>query len=130
MILRAPAFALIAALSAFSVAASAQSAPPQDSEHEASRKYPMTAADFQKLVGERIEQHRARMESHISSKQLPADKAEELRARFKAAVAQVNAKVDEVCADGTVTLAEAQEVHELARSLLHHHHASGGRAQH
>ena len=37
------------------------------------------------------------------------------------AVAQITAKVDEVCADGTVTKDEAEAVHELSRSLLHHH---------
>jgi hypothetical protein len=88
------------------------------------KKFPMAAADFRQHVSARIDQARARMEQHIASQQLPQDQADALRARFNAGVAQGSAKVDEVCADGTVTRDEARSVHELAKSLWHHRHDS------
>jgi hypothetical protein len=45
-----------------------------------------------------------------------------LRLRFDAAVPRINANVDEVCSDGTVTKEEAEAVRKLSRSLLPHHH--------
>jgi hypothetical protein len=117
-----PALALAAGLCALPVAAYARPSAPAGLHDEAEPKFPMTAAEFRDRVGRRIEQARAKMEEHITEKQLPADKADEHRARFRAAIAQLTAKVDEVCADGTVTKEEAEAVHALAKSLLHHRH--------
>jgi hypothetical protein len=117
-----PALALAAGLCALPVAAHAQPPSPAGLHDEAEPKFPMTAAEFRERVSRRIEQARAKMEEHIAEKQLPADRADEHRARFRAAVAQISTKVDEVCADGTVTREEAEAVHELAKSLLHRHH--------
>jgi hypothetical protein len=103
------------------VPAAAYSQPPAlaGMQDERDAKFPMTAAEYREHVSRHLEKARARMEEHIG--QLPADQAEARRAHFKAAVAQINAKVDEVCADGTVTKDEADAVRELSRSLLHHH---------
>jgi hypothetical protein len=116
------ALALVAAASALPLAAHAQPPAPADLHDEAEPKFPMPAAEFRDRVSRHIEEARLRMEQHIADKQLPADRADEHRARFRAAVAQIQVKVDEVCADGKVTQEEAEAVHELARSLLHHHH--------
>ncbi len=80
----------------------------------------MAAAEFRDHVTKRLEKARAHVEEFIVSKQIPREKADEIRAHFDAAVAQIGSKVDEVCADGTVTKEEAEAVHELVRSLLHH----------
>jgi hypothetical protein len=101
--------------------ASAQSGVTDDRD----AKFPMTAAEYRERMTRHIEKARARMEEHITAGQLPQDKADEIRARFRDAVVKINAKVDEVCADGTVTKDEADAVHELSRSLLHHHHEEG-----
>jgi hypothetical protein len=79
--------------------------------------YPMAAADFKKKVEQRTTKARARMEKHITDKKVPEDKAKEARAKFDAAVAKINQKVEEVCSDGTVTKDEAKAVHDLAKSL-------------
>ena len=95
---------------------------PSDVQQEGDQKFPMAAAEFRQHVTDRVAKARVKMEEHIASKQLPQDKADAHRARFQIAVDQITAKVDEVCADGTVTKEEALAVRELARSLLHHHH--------
>jgi hypothetical protein len=110
---------LLAAAPAATAVAGTQPSAPAAMQEDRDARFPMTAAEFREHVSRHIEKARARMEEHIA--QLPADQAEARRANFKAAVAQITAKVDEVCADGTVTKDEAEAVHELSRSLLHHH---------
>src|SRR5689334_6030585 len=53
--------------------------------------FPMPAAQFQQRVDARTAKMREHMEKRAS--QLPADQAKELRAKFEAKVAQVNAEV-------------------------------------
>ena len=115
-------FVLAAALSAFAVPALAEPAHPAESARKegAEKKFPMPAAEFRAHVATRQEKARARMEEHAA--RLPKDQADEARARFAAALTEINAKVDAVCADGTVTKEEAHEVKALTKSLLHHHH--------
>jgi hypothetical protein len=121
------ALGLGAILSALPLAAHAQppARAPAGVTDDREPKFPMTAADYRERMSRHIEKARARMEEHITARQLPQDKADEIRARFRGAVAKINAKVNEVCADGTVTKEEADAVHELSRSLLHHHHEEG-----
>jgi hypothetical protein len=119
------ALAAVAALSALAVAAYAQPPVPTALHEESEAKFPMTAGEYRGRVNRRVEEFRLRMEERMADKQLPADQREEHRARFRSGVAQLNTKVDEVCADGTVTKEEALAVHELAKSLLHYHHPQG-----
>jgi nicotinamide mononucleotide adenylyltransferase len=114
----ASALALVTLAAAATAVASTQPSAPAAMQEDRDAKFPMTAAEFREHVSRHIEKARARMEEHVA--QLPADQAEARRAHFKAAVAQITTKVDEVCADGTVTKDEAEAVHELSRSLLHH----------
>jgi hypothetical protein len=114
------------ALSVPSATAYAWSSAHPEVGEEGNRKFPMTAADFRQHVNARLEKARARIEERITTEHLPQDQADGLRAQFKASVAQINTKVDQVCADGTVTKEEAEEVHELVRSLLHGGHDRRG----
>ena len=118
---RISALFLAAALLAAPVSAFAETSAPTPVHEEAAKKYPMTAAEFRKHVAAREEKARDRMEAHIKRKELAKDKADEVRAKFNAALAKIDAKVEEVCADGSVTKDEAEEVRALTKSLLHHH---------
>ncbi len=79
------------------------------------KQFPMAGATFQQKASERAGKAQQRLEKHLSEKQVPADKAGEIRAKFAAQQAKVQAKVTEVVADGTVTLDEAKSVMAVAR---------------
>jgi hypothetical protein len=87
------------------------------------KHFPMPAAEFQAKVNARQTKGRARMEEKAAK--LPADQAKELRARFDANIAKVNAEVAKAVADGTVTKEEAQAVR--AASPHHGKHARHGK---
>lgn len=70
--------------------------------------FPMPAAEFKAKVDARQAKARKHMEEKASA--LPADQAKELRARFDANIAKVNAEVAKAVADGTVTKEEAEAV--------------------
>ena len=105
-----------------SVPAMADDTRPPSRMDERDAAFPMPAAQYKEHVARHLEKARGRLEEHITAKQLPQDKADALRAQFREAVARVNARVDEVCSDGTVTKDEADAVHELAHTLLHRIH--------
>jgi hypothetical protein len=112
-----------AALCTLPAAASySQPGTPSEVRHDGDAKFPMPAADFRQHISDHLQKARTRMEEHIADKQLPKDQADQLRAQFDAAVPRINAKVDEVCSDGTVTKEEAEAVWDLSRSLLPRHH--------
>lgn len=70
--------------------------------------FPMPAATFKQHVDTRMQKAREHMEKRAS--ELPADQAKEVRAKFDAKLAKVNAEVAKAIADGTVTKEEAQAV--------------------
>jgi hypothetical protein len=70
--------------------------------------FPVPAATFKQHVDARMAKARAHMEERASK--LPADQAKELRAKFEASAAAMNAEVAKAIADGTVTKEEAQAV--------------------
>lgn len=70
--------------------------------------FPVPAATFKQHVDARMAKARAHMEERASK--LPADQAKELRAKFEAGAAAMNAEVAKAVADGTVTKEEAQAV--------------------
>ena len=84
-------------------------------------QYPMPAAAYQQKVNERMAKARTRMEKYAAK--LDAEKAKEVRAKFDAGVANVNAEVAKATADGTVTKEEAQKVREAVRAM----HPHGGK---
>ena len=85
--------------------------------HENPSDFPMPAATFQKHVDRRLAHARARMEEAIVQRGLSDAQAKEMRARFDAVAASVEAEVQTASADGTVTLDEARAVRTIARQL-------------
>src|SRR5690606_942505 len=87
------------------------------------KKFPMAAAEFKAKVDARAAKAKQRMEERAAK--LPADQAKELRAKFDAGTAQINAEVAKATADGTVTLDEAKQVRAVAKSVRPHHGKKG-----
>ena len=81
-------------------------------KHDAG-SFPMPAATFKQKVDARQTKARERMEKHAAK--LNAEQAKELRAKFDAGVAKINAEVGKATADGTVTKPEADSVRQVAR---------------
>ncbi|HVJ89005.1 MAG TPA: hypothetical protein VM580_04315 [Labilithrix sp.] len=88
--------------------------------------FPMSAETFKEKVANRQAKARERMEKRASK--LNAEQAKELRAKFDAGVAKINAEVSKAAADGTVTKEEADAVRKVTREVRGHHH--GRRAWH
>ncbi|MDB5215922.1 MAG: hypothetical protein JWO86_3849 [Myxococcaceae bacterium] len=121
------ALATLVAVPAFAAPAQGRAAAPAKTQRaegdKGAKHFPMPAAEFQAKVNARQTKARARMEEKAA--QLPADQAKELRARFDANIAKVNAEVAKAVADGTVTKEEAQAVR--AASPHHGKHARHGK---
>ncbi len=100
--------ALLMSISVFTMAFSASAKEHGD------RKFPMPAAEFKAKQDAHVATGRARLEERIKQKNLNAEQAKELRARFDARVAKVSQVVAKVTADGTVTKDEAKEVRAVA----------------
>lgn len=87
--------------------------------------FPMAAAQFKAKVDGKIAKAKTRMEERASK--LSAEEAKQLRAKFDAGLAKVNAEVAKATADGTVTKDEAKEVRKASREIRggkghgHHH---------
>jgi septal ring-binding cell division protein DamX len=85
--------------------------------------FPVPAATFKQHVDARMAKARAHMEERASK--LPADQAKELRAKFEAGAAAMNAEVAKAIADGTVTKEEAQAVRAAGPRGGHGGHCDG-----
>ena len=83
--------------------------------------FPVAAATYKQHVDARLEKQKTKIEERIANKKIPADKAEQMRARFNERRAKVNAAVEKAVADGTVTKDEAKEV----RKATGHGHRGG-----
>lgn len=88
------------------------------------KNFPMPAAEFKTHTEARLAKAKEHLEAHISKKQLPAEKAKELREKLAAVTVKVNAQVEKATADGTVTKEEAKEVRAILKE------ARGGRGGH
>ncbi|MFO0664245.1 MAG: hypothetical protein U0174_09845 [Polyangiaceae bacterium] len=77
-------------------------------------KYPIPAAEFRNASNERLQKAREKMEEHLKTKKVPAEKAQLVRARFDEVATKVNAAVAKATADGSVTKEEVREVHQAA----------------
>lgn len=77
-------------------------------EGKGGKSFPMPAAQFK----EHVAAHQAKARQHMEQRasKLDASQAKELRAKFDARTAAVNAEVAKVIADGTVTKDEAHAV--------------------
>ena len=87
------------------------------------KNFPMAAAEFKAKVDKKTAKAREHMEE--KAKQLPADQAKELRSKFDAGTAQINAEVAKATADGTVTADEAKKVREVAKTVRPHGKGQG-----
>ena len=89
--------------------------------------FPMPAAAFKERVDARQAKARERMEKRAST--LNAEQAKELRAKFDAGIAKINAEESKATADGTVTKEEAQAVRQVSKEVRGHHgkHARHGK---
>lgn len=93
-------------------------AVPAFAKGDGGAKFPMPAAEFKAKVDARTAKAKERMEQRAAK--LPADQAKELRAKFDAGTAQINAEVAKATADGSVTKEEAQKVREVAKAARPH----------
>lgn len=116
----------LAAVPAF--AAPGQGRAPTKTERaeggDHAKKFPMLAAEFKAKVDKRQAKARTRMEERAAK--LPADKATQLRTRFDARMAKVNAEVAKAIADGTVTKEEAKAIRAASPHRKHGHGGHGG----
>lgn len=79
------------------------------------KKFPMPAAEFQKHVETRIAKRKEKLTEKMTERKVPAEKQKAVLAEFEAGAAKVRAAATEAGKDGTVTLAEATEVHKIAK---------------
>jgi hypothetical protein len=82
--------------------------------------FPMPAAEFQQKVDGHLARRQAKLEKIITEKNIPADKANEMRASFNAKATATRAAAAVAEQDGTVTADEAKTVREAGG--WHHHH--------
>ena len=125
------ALALSLSLASSSVALAAPAQKPAAAKHQGKedhdKKFPMKADEFRQHVAGRVAKAREHMEKRISTRNVPEDKAKEIRAKFNAGVAALNQKVEAVCADGTVTKEEAKEVRKIAKEMRGKHGKKHGK---
>ncbi len=72
--------------------------------------FPMAAAEFNQKVEGRLQKHQAKLEAIIQKKNIAADKATKMRAKFNDRAAKVRAAAAAAEQDGTVTADEAKAV--------------------
>ena len=102
------------------------SVPAMAGEKGGHANFPMPAAEFKAKFDARQTKARERMEKHAAT--LSAEQAKELRAKFDAGAARINAEVTKATADGTVTKEEARAVHDVVKEVRGHH-GHGGKAK-
>ena len=102
-------------------------APAMAGEKHEKASFPKPAAAFKERVDPPQAKARERMEKRAST--LNAEQAKELRAKFDAGIAKINAEVSKATADGTVTKEEAQAVRTVSKEVRGHHgkHARHGK---
>ena len=89
-----------------------------DGNHQKA-SFPMAAAEFNQHVEARLAKHQAKLENTIKEKNIAADKATEMRAKFADRATKVRAAAADAEKDGTVIADEAKAVH-IAGGGNHH----------
>ena len=79
-------------------------------------KYPMPAAEYKVKAEQRLARYKARLEEHMTAQKLDAPTRENVRKRLSALEAELRALVAKRSKDGTITLAEANEVKQLGKA--------------
>lgn len=117
---------LVTALVTLSLATALAVPAFADGNHEKA-SFPMPAAAFQQKVEARLAKRQARVEKIITEKNLAADRANQLRAKFNDRAAKVRAAAQAAEQDGTVTADEAKAV-RAAGGGGHCHKKDGNKA--
>lgn len=120
---------LIAAAALATTLGLAGMASAEGKDHKGREKlvFPMKADEFQKRIDGRLQKKKEHIEKKISEKQVPADKAKEIRDRFAENAAKIAAATKQVTSDGVVTEEEAKQVREVMHAR--HHHKGKGKGQ-
>ncbi len=87
--------------------------------------FPMAAAEFNQHVEARLAKRQAKLENRIKEKNVAADKANAMRAKFNERAAKTRAAAADAEKDGTVTADEAKAV----RAASGGHHCKNGDGQ-
>lgn len=87
--------------------------------------FPMAAADFNQHVEARLAKRQAKLENIIKEKNIAADKATEMRAKFNDRAAKTRAAAAAAEKDGTVTADEAKAVRAAGGGGGHCHKGDG-----
>ncbi|MCC6528451.1 MAG: hypothetical protein IT373_37745 [Polyangiaceae bacterium] len=113
------ALAFLTSLSLGVLAAPALAGDPTDDDKpivdDEKPRFPMSAAEFQKHVEQRLEKALARGERVLERRNVPAGIAQKVRAVAAQIAENVRAATREATADGSVTKEEAKHVREVAR---------------
>ena len=118
---------LAAPTMAFAAPRDAPAAHRAEKGEKAEKQFPMPAAEFKAKVDNKLSRARQHMETRASK--ADADKAKEIRARFDAGAAKVNAEVAKATADGTVTKDEAKDVFTAMKAMHPHKTAKNGKGK-
>ena len=120
---------LIVALAALGLTLGiAGAAQAHDHGKDSKLVFPMKGDEFQKHMDARLAKMREKLEQRITKKQISADQATEMRAKFDAGAAKIGAATKQATADGVVTEDEAKQVREVAKSV-HPRHGKHGEKQ-
>ncbi len=111
---------------AFADGSTTQPAPKEHVREGKKAVFPIAADKFKAHVEDHIAKSREKLVERLQTKNVPADKQEKVLAKFDEGTKTIMAEVDKACADGTVTKEEAQQVHEVAKTVRHHHRGQKG----
>ena len=78
-------------------------------------RYPMPAAEYRKKADARLARYKERLEQHMTEQQLAETTRAAVRKRLATLDQELRALVEKRAADGTITLAEADEVKQLGK---------------
>jgi hypothetical protein len=79
-------------------------------------KYPMPAAEYKQKAEQRLARYKTRLEEHMTAQKLDPTTREAVRKRIAALETELRTLVAKLSKDGTITLAEANEVKQLGKT--------------
>lgn len=84
--------------------------------HAHQDSYPMPATEYKQKAEQRLARYKARLEEHMTAQKLDEATRESVRKRLAALESELRALVAKRSKDGTITLAEANEVKRLGKT--------------
>jgi hypothetical protein len=78
-------------------------------------RYPMPAAEYRKKADARLARYKERIEQHMTEQKLAETTRAAVRKRLGVMEQEMRALVEKRAGDGTITLAEADEVKQLGK---------------